>query len=97
MEYFEEYTNLRLRHFVQFLRTSPFLFDDGQKKIYICDSFLISLSNCSLQRLVVIFVIRSRILVRGAQQRFDPKKGPWAQNLLKIGFFLLKMPENCMI
>ena len=39
----------------------------------------------------------SRILVRGAQQSFDPKGGPWAQNLLKIGGFPLNLPENCMI
>ena len=32
----------------------------------------------------------------GAQQSFDPK-GVWAQNLLKIGVFPLKLPENCMI
>ncbi len=32
-----------------------------------------------------------------AQQSFDPKGGGWAQNLLKIGVFPLKLPENCMI
>ncbi len=49
---------------------------------------------------VHIEVIRcgSRILVRGAQWSFDPKRGePWEQNLLKIRGFPLKLPENCMI
>ncbi len=35
----------------------------------------------------------SRILVRGAQQSFD-LRGPSAQNLLKIGFFSLKIARN---
>ena len=36
---------------------------------------------------------------KGAQWSFDPKEGgrSWAQNLLKIGVFPLKLPENCMI
>ena len=33
----------------------------------------------------------------GGQQSFDPKGWPWAQTLLKIGGFPLKLPENCMI
>ena len=39
----------------------------------------------------------SRILVRGAQPSYNPKGGPWAQYLLKIGVFPLTLPENCMI
>ncbi len=38
----------------------------------------------------------SRMLVRGASRVLTPG-GLWAQNLLKIGGFPLKMPENCMI
>ncbi len=36
-------------------------------------------------------------LSEGGQWSFDPKGGPWANNLLKIGVFPLKLPENCMI
>ncbi len=35
----------------------------------------------------------SRILVRGAQQSFDPKGGPEPKIFLKIGFFPLKLLE----
>ncbi len=39
-----------------------------------------------------------RILIRGAQWSFDPScGGPWAQHLLKIGGYPLKLPKNCMI
>ena len=34
----------------------------------------------------------SKNLVRGPQRSFDPKGGPWAQNLLKIGV----SPKNCL-
>ncbi len=34
---------------------------------------------------------------QGGQQSFDPKGGPKTQNKLKMGGFLLKLPENCMI
>ncbi len=41
---------------------------------------------------------RSRILVWGDPVEFWPQGGgPWAQNLLKIGVFPLKLPENGMI
>ncbi len=40
---------------------------------------------------------RSRILVPGGPVEFWPQGGPWAQNLLIIRGFPLKLPENCKI
>ncbi len=39
----------------------------------------------------------SRILLRGPSRVLTPRGGAWAQNLLKIGVFPLKLPENCMM
>ncbi len=34
---------------------------------------------------------------QGGPAEFWPQGGPWAQNLLQIGVFPLKLPENCII
>ena len=62
---------------------------------------VVSLSSCvinnskyfeSLQPFMVVGTVgRSRILVRGWGQRSFDTMGVWAQNLLKIGFFPLKL------
>ncbi len=83
-------------------KSMPLEFTTWATYVYTC-TISHAVPVCEMQYLQSHLTVRhpvrsgSRILVRGAQQSFDPRSGPWAQNLLKIGIFSLKLLENCMI
>ena len=67
---------------------TPFVMPNNVRSGNLCTSIWQAISSIHVQAPIQDFG-------RGGPGEFWPQ-GPWALNLLKIGFFPLKLPENCM-